>query len=135
MLSGSPGSPYTPPVTRRTVRATAISVAAVAVGGVLVGLALGQLGWALFGVLGLALGLMNNMLGVLAVTNFNGPTISKIRFAGSVVVRLAAITVIAFGCALLFRPAGFGVFIGLIVFQFVAMASSLRPLIKEVRRG
>ena len=48
--------------------------------------------------------------------------------------RLALITVLAFGCALLFRPAGLGVFAGLAVFQFLAVASSMVPLIKEIRK-
>ena len=135
MVSGLPGSSYTPPVTRRAVRATVIGAAVVAVVGLLLGIVLGQVGWALFGVLGLALGLMNNMLGVLAMASFASSQPSKLRFAGSVIVRLAAISVIAIGCALLFRPAGFGVFVGLVAFQFVAMVSALPPLIKEVRRG
>lgn len=134
MLSGTSGTPYTPPVTRRTVRLTAIVVGAVAAGSLLVGWSLGHLGFALFGVLGLALGLVNNIFGVLAVTNFASEQPSKIRFAGSVVGRLAVVSVIAFACALLFRPAGFGVFVGLVVFQFLGLMSSLPPLMKEVRR-
>ena len=45
-----------------------------------------------------------------------------------------SITVIAFACALLFRPAGLAVFGGLAVFQFLAVASSMLPLIKEIRQ-
>lgn len=135
MLSGMSGTPYTPPVTRRTVRLTAIVTGVVAVVALLVGLLVGQAGWALFGILGLLLGLVNNVLGVLSVTSFATTHPSKMRFAGSVLARLAAISVLAFGCALLFRPPGFGVFAGLVVFQFLALVSSMPPLIKEVRRG
>ena len=41
---------------------------------------------------------------------------------------------LAFGCALLFRPPGLAVFAGLAVFQFIAVASSMVPLIKEIRK-
>jgi hypothetical protein len=44
------------------------------------------------------------------------------------------ITVLAFACALLFRPAGIAVFGGLAVFQFLAIVSSMLPLIKEIRK-
>lgn len=135
MLSGTSGTPYTPPVTRKTIRLTAIVVGSVSVGSLLVGWSIGYIGFALFAVLGLVLGLVNNILGVKAVAGLASEQPSKLRFAGSVVGRLAVISVIAVGCALLFRPPGFGVFLGLVVFQFLGLVSSLPPLIKEVRRG
>ena len=134
MLTGMSGTPYTPPVTRRTVRWSAIGagVAAVVALGVLI--PLGYTGAALFGVLGLALGLGNSVLAVVSVTNFVRTQPSKVRFAGSVLTRLAAITIIAFGCALLFRPNGFGVFGGLVVYQLVLVVCTMLPLIKEIRQ-
>ena len=68
------------------------------------------------------------------VTRFAETKPSKARFSGTVLARLAFITVIAFGCALLFRPAGIAVFAGLAVFQLLAVASSMVPLIKEIRK-
>jgi len=68
------------------------------------------------------------------VERFSDAKPSKIRFTGSVLVRLAAITVIAFGLVLLFRPPGLAVFGGLALFQFLAIVSSMLPLIKEIRQ-
>jgi hypothetical protein len=69
-----------------------------------------------------------------AVVNFAAAQPTRGAFTRSVLGRLALITVLAFGCALLFRPAGLGVFAGLAVFQFLAVASSMLPLIKEIRK-
>ena len=48
--------------------------------------------------------------------------------------RLAVITVLALACAYFFRPAGIAVFAGLALFQFLAIVSSMLPLIKEIRQ-
>jgi hypothetical protein len=119
------GTPtYTPPVTRATLRRAAIGGAAVVVVALAVLVPMGLYAYALFGCVGIALGVLN-----IAATK---P--SKMRFSGSVLGRLAVITVLAFGCALLFRPAGIAVFAGLAVFQLLATASSMVPLIKEIRK-
>lgn len=134
MLTGMSGTPYTPPVTRKTVRRSAIAAAVVAVVALVLLIPAGYPGWALFGILGLALGLGNSVLAVVSVTNFANTQPSRARFMGSVLTRLAIITVVAFACALLFRPSGFGVFGGLAVFQFLVVVSSMLPLIKEIRQ-
>lgn len=134
MLTGMSGTPYTPPVTRKTVRRSAISAAVVAVVALVAGVSTGYTAWALFGILGLVLGLGNSVLAVVAVTNFATKQPTKARFMGSVLTRLAVITVVAFACALLFRPSGFGVFGGLAVFQFLVVVCSMLPLIKEIRQ-
>jgi hypothetical protein len=95
---------------------------------------MGLIPFALFGCVGLALGLLNSVMALRAVTRFANTKPSKARFSGSVLARLALITVIAIGCALLFRPAGIAVFAGLAVFQMLAVASSMVPLIKEIRK-
>ena len=131
-------SAYTPPVTRATFRRAAIAagVAAVLVLAVLVPMSLAP--FALFCLVGMALGLANLAVAVRSVTRFagtgTGTQPSKVRFSGSVLARLAVITVIAFACALLFRPAGIAVFGGLALFQLIAVASSMVPLIKEIRK-
>ena len=126
-------SAYTPPVTRATFRRAAIAaaVAAVLVVAVLVPMSLAP--FAAFALVGMALGLANLAVAVRSVTRFASSQPSKARFSGSVLARLAVITVIAFGCALLFRPAGIAVFGGLALFQLIAVASSMVPLIKEIR--
>ena len=149
MVTGT-GTPYTPPVTRTTLRRSALAAAVVGLLGVAVLVPLGHGNYALFGCLGLGLGLLNSALVVLSVERFSRLTPanprsqlspgrstakpSKVRFSGSVLVRLAAITVLAFGLVLLFHPAGVAVFGGLAVFQLLAITSAMLPLIKEIRQ-
>lgn len=128
------GTPYTPPITRTTLRRSAIAALVVGVLGVAVLVPMGYVGYALFGCLGLGLGLLNSALVVRSVERFSDTKPSKARFSGSVLIRLAAITVLAFGLVLLFRPEGIGVFGGLAVFQLIAIGSSMLPLIKEIRQ-
>lgn len=127
-------TPYTPPVTRATFRRSAIGAVVVGVLGVAVMVPAGYGSYALFGCVGLALGVLNSALVLQSVVRFANNRPSKVRFSGSVLVRLAVITALAFACALLFRPAGIAVFAGLAVFQFLAVVSSMLPLIKEIRQ-
>ena len=99
---------------------------------VLVVLGLGLFG--LFLAVGVALGALNSWLVVRSVANFAATRPSKAAFSGSVLGRLAVITVLALACAYFFRPAGIAVFGGLALFQFLAIVSSMVPLIKEIRR-
>ena len=48
--------------------------------------------------------------------------------------RLAVITTIALVMAWLVRPAGIAIFGGIALFQFLAIVSSMLPLIKEIRQ-
>lgn len=129
-------SPYTPPVTRATFRRSAIFGLVAGIVGLTV---LVLVGYPLYGVFlctGLALGALNSGLVVRSVAKFAAtqPAPSKARFSGSVLGRLAVVTVIAFACALLFRPEGIAVFGGLVLFQMFTVVSSLLPLIKEIRQ-
>jgi hypothetical protein len=127
-------SPYTPPVTRATVRRSAVIAAIVTVIAFAVCIPQGYGLYALFGVAGLALGLLNSYMVMIAVTNFAATKPTRGRFTGSVLGRLALVTIIAFAIALIFRPAGVAVFAGIAVFQFVAVMSSMVPLIKEIKK-
>ena len=132
MVTGTPA--YTPPVTRATFRRSAVAAAVIAVVALVVLVPMGLGLYAVFGAVGLGLGVLNSWLVMRAVANFTATQPSKAAFSRSVLGRLALITMLAFGCALLFRPEGLGVFAGLAVFQFLAVASSMLPLIKEIRR-
>ncbi|MGI5125488.1 hypothetical protein ACQEVB_01610 [Pseudonocardia sp. CA-107938] len=127
-------TPYTPPVTRATVRRSAVIAAVVAVIAFAVCIPMGYGLYALFGVVGLALGLLNSFMVMRAVVNFAATKPSRGRFTGSVLGRLAVITVLAFAVALLFRPQGVAVFAGIAIYQFVAVMSSMVPLIKEIKK-
>lgn len=125
---------YTPPVTRATFRRTA-KLAGIVTAVAVVALVTVGYGWyGLFLVVGVALGLLNSWLVVRSVSNFVNTKPSKVRWSGSVLVRLAVITVLAIACAWLFAPQGIAVFGGLALFQFLAVVSAMLPLIKEIRK-
>lgn len=129
------GTSYTPPVTRATFRRSAIAGAIAAAVALVVTVAIGHVAYGVFACLGIALGVLNNWLVMRSVARFTKTeSFTKVRFSGTVLVRIAAITLLAFACALLFRPAGIAVFGGLAVFQLIATVSSALPLIKEIRR-
>jgi hypothetical protein len=97
----------------------------------------GFIGMALFGCVGICLGLLNTALIRRTAARYaasNDPR-KKRRSAGNVLGRLTVITVLALGCAVLLRPHGMGVFLGLALFQFVMIFAVTVPLIKELRRG
>lgn len=133
MLTGAVPT-YTPRVTRVTFRRSLLAAAVLAVLALAVMIPIGLGLYALFLCVGIALGVLNSGLVVRSVTRFAREQPSKARFSGSVLGRLALITVLAFGCALAFRPAGVAVFGGLALFQLLAVASSMLPLIKEIRQ-
>lgn len=98
---------------------------------------LGYLAMALFGCLGLGLGMLNMVLVRRAAAQFadsEDPS-QKGRFAIGVLGRLAVITVLAVALALLVRPAGLGVFGGLVAFQVLMIFSAGLPLLRELRSG
>jgi hypothetical protein len=125
---------YTPPVTRATFRRSAIAAAVVGVVAAAILASLGYGLYAVFGCVGLALGVLNSYLTMRAVVRFAETKPSRARFSASVLGRLGVITLAAFACVLLFPPPAIAVFGGLIVFQFLGIASSLLPLIKEIRQ-
>lgn len=127
-------SAYTPPVTRATFRRTLIMAAVVTVAAIVVSVVLGHGLYGVFLLVGVALGALNMGLAVRVVANFTNTRPSKMRFSGSVLGRLAVITVLALGCAYAFKPAGIAVFGGLALYQFLAIVSSMLPLIKEIRQ-
>ncbi|MBA3417392.1 MAG: ATP synthase subunit I [Geodermatophilaceae bacterium] len=96
---------------------------------------LGYVTAALFGCIGLALGMLNSRLVQLSVVRFAKQESSrpKRQFVGSVVGRLALITLLALSLALLFRPDGLGVIVGLAVFQLLMIIVASIPMIKELR--
>ena len=125
---------YTPPVTKAMFRRTTIMAGVVTAIVVVVLVALGYGLYGLFLAVGVALGTLNLWLAVRSVANFASARPSKVRFSGSVLGRLAVITVIALALAWLVRPAGIAVIGGLALFQFLAIVSSMLPLIKEIRQ-
>ncbi|MQA12860.1 MAG: ATP synthase subunit I [Pseudonocardiaceae bacterium] len=119
-----------------SLRRLALIAAGIGVAGAAVLVPLGYLALALFGWLGLALGLLNIALVHRSAARFAGsedPRKTR-RSAGGVLGRLALISAIALAIAWLARPEGLGVFLGLVAFQFVMIITTLVPLVKELRR-
>jgi len=90
----------------------------------------------MFGCVGLALGAFNNRMLQRSVLRYaENETIRRAQFSRKVFGRLAAITAIAFGCALLLRPDGLGVFIGLAVFQVLMLVGAAVPVFRSLKPG
>lgn len=128
-LSGSAGSAAN--LQRLTVIAACLGAAVVAV------LApFGYLWLALFGCVGLGLGLLNMALVRRSAVRYAGASEpNKRRFVGAVFGRLALITALAMVLAVLLRPAGLGVFAGLAAFQLLMIGSAALPMIKTLRQS
>jgi hypothetical protein len=92
-----------------------------------------------FGIVGIGLGALNNRLlqkSVIAyATAVQAGTrdATKGRFRGGVVTRLGVVTLLAIGIALLVRPDGLGVFVGLAVFQVLMLVGAAVPVFRSLR--
>ena len=110
----------------------------VAVGLAVVGIVLAAVfGHVVMGILfaiGLGMGLYNARMmqkQVVKVISSENPT--KRAITGSSAQRLLVLTLIALALGYFLRPDGLGVFIGLAVFQFVFVANTMLPVLKERR--
>jgi hypothetical protein len=87
----------------------------------------------MFGAIGLAMGAINNRMLQLSVIRHASGSINKKMFRGRVAGRLGTCTLIAFGAALIIRPDGYGVFIGLAVFQVLMLVGAAVPVFRSLR--
>jgi hypothetical protein len=88
----------------------------------------------MFACVGLALGALNNRMLQRSVLRYaENETIRRLEFSRKVFARLGLITLIAFGCALLLRPDGLGVFVGLAVFQVLMLVGAAVPVFRSLR--
>lgn len=125
---------YVPRNIRLVIRRSAIAAAVVGVVAAVTLVVLGQAMWAVFVVIGLALGVGNLVLVQRAASMYAARAgTGKKGFAIGAFGRLAIISVIGIGCAFLFRPAGIGVIVGVAVFQFIAAIVAALPITREVR--
>ncbi|HSL07415.1 MAG TPA: ATP synthase subunit I [Pseudonocardiaceae bacterium] len=124
-------------MTAVSMRRLAVIAAVLGVAMIAVLIPFGLLGVALFGCVGIGLGLLNTALIRRTAERYaaSDDPHKKRRSAGNVLGRLAIITLLALGFAMLLRPDGLGVFLGLAVFQFVMIFVVTVPLIKELRRS
>jgi hypothetical protein len=107
----------------------------VAVAGLVVTGLYGHVLAGVFGVLGMAMGLVNIrlvQLGVDKVTRDEHPRKQQLAFSSA--SRLALITFVALGLGLAFRPDGLGVFGGLAVFQVILVCNTAVAAVKNYGR-
>lgn len=117
------------------LRRPLVMAGAIGVLGIVATALLGHVLMGVFGCAGLALGLLNTRLvqrSVSRATITENP--SKRALAFSALGRLAIITIIAVGIALLVHPDGLGVFAGLALFQFIITATTAGTVVKELRQ-
>lgn len=126
-----------PTVADSTFRRSVVVACLVGVVALMIAIPLGYVVAVAFGCLGLGLGMLNSRLVQLSVVRFAKMESEhpKRQFVGSVVSRLALITVIAITLALLFRPDGIGVIVGLGVFQLLMIVVAALPMMKEMRQS
>jgi cation transport ATPase len=87
-----------------------------------------------FGAVGLALGAANNAFLQRAVLRFGSQeSITRKQLRNGVLLRLSAITLVAVGCAVLVRPAGLAVFVGLAVFHVIMLLGAALPVFRSLR--
>jgi hypothetical protein len=116
------------------LRRTVVVSAALAVAAIVVTSVLGHPFMGVFGAIGLALGALNNRMLQRAVMRYGtDETFSKKRFRRGVLGRLSGVTLIAVGCALLVRPDGVAVFVGLAVFHVIMLVGAALPVFRSLR--
>lgn len=126
---------YTPVSAAANLRRSALLSVVLSVVAIVVTSVAGHPLMGVFGAVGLGLGALNNRMLQLSVLRYAnaGGAISKKRFRHGVLGRLAAVTLIAIGLALLVRPDGLGIFAGLAVFQLLMLVGAAVPVFRSLR--
>jgi uncharacterized membrane protein len=125
---------YTPVSAVANLRRSVVLSAALGAAAIVVTSFLGHPLIGVFGTLGLALGAGNNLLLQKSVIRYGmDETITKKRFRHGVLRRLGAVTLVAFGIALLVRPDGLAVFAGLAVFHVIMLIGAAVPVFRSLR--
>ena len=120
----------------RVVRRTAYGAIAVGVIGAGVALLLGQPLFAPGLAVGIALALANHRVFQSSAMRFTTPegVVNRKPFAGSVALRLGACTAVAIGLLILKQPLGWGVVVGLALFQATMLVNALVSLLRYQRQ-
>jgi len=86
-----------------------------------------------FGLLGLALGAVNNRMLQKSVIRYAQTEVTRKQFRRGVVSRLMFVTVLALALGLFVRPDGLGVFVGLAAFQILMLIGASVPVFRSLR--
>lgn len=86
---------------------------------------------------GFVLGLLNHLLTEYAMQKAvsSGDPVTRQAYASSSLLRLAFISVLAFGLAFIYWPDGAAVMFGLAIFHMIALTLTAIPLLREVRKA
>ena len=129
---------YTPVSAVANLRRSSIIAAVLSVVAIIVTTTQGHPLMGVFGAVGLALGAVNNRMLQVSVLRYataitaGGPTTKK-KFRGGVAARLGGVTILCLAMALLVRPDGLGVFVGLAVFQILMLVGAAVPVFRSLR--
>jgi peptidoglycan biosynthesis protein MviN/MurJ (putative lipid II flippase) len=125
---------YTPVSAAANLRRAVIVSAVLGTVGVVVLSVLGHPLMGAFGLVGLGLGALNNRMLQKSVLRYAvDERMGKKQFRHGVMARLAVVTLIAIGLALLLRPDGLAVFVGLAVFQILMLVGAAVPVFRSLR--
>jgi hypothetical protein len=125
---------YTPVSAAANLRRSAVISAGLGVVAIVAFTAAGHPLMGVFGCVGLALGALNNAVLQKTVLRYaTEDSISKKQFRNGVMRRLGAVTLIAAACAVLVRPDGLGVFVGLAVFHVIMLIGAAAPVFRSLR--
>lgn len=86
-----------------------------------------------FGSVGLAFGALNTRMLQRSVIHYATSGASKRKFSGGSLMRLGGITLLSFVVALLVRPDGLAIFVGLAVFQVLMLVGAAVPIFRSLR--
>ncbi len=122
---------------QRIVRRTLVSAAAAGCAAAAVAILLGQPLVAPGVAVGLAMAVANHRVFQMSAVRFIDPegTVHRKPFAGSVVARLGVCTAVAVVLLVLVRAMGFGVILGLALFQAAMLCNALVALVGYQRRA
>jgi peptidoglycan biosynthesis protein MviN/MurJ (putative lipid II flippase) len=124
----------TPVSAAANLRRSAVLAAILGVAAIVVLSLLGHPLMGIFGCVGLALGAVNNrMLQKSVIAYGTNETPNKKQFRHGVFARLGGITILAVAIALLVRPDGLGVFVGLAFFQIIMLVGAAVPVFRSLR--
>lgn len=116
------------------LRRSAVVAAALGIVSIVLSALLGHPWIGVLGTLGLALGALNNLMLQRSVARYaTDASIGKKQFRNGVLTRLAAVTLLAIGCAVLVRPDGLAVFVGLAVFHAIMLIGAALPVFRSLR--
>ena len=125
---------YTPVSAAANLRRAVVVSSGLGVIGIVVLSLAGHPLMAVFGCVGLGLGAVNNGMLQRSVLRYGADeSISKKQFRRGVMTRLTVVTLIAIGCALLVRPDGLAVFVGLAVFHVIMLVGAALPVFRSLR--